>query len=95
MVPDTFFCPIERLRPCKCGGSRGCDDEPVLRGARTSPPPAVLASHSGLRVTRGIGRAGDAHDHGPTGQSGEGALGGYVFHYPTLEPALRAIVAKG
>ena len=21
--------------------------------------------------------------------------GGYVFHYPTLEPALRAIVAKG
>ncbi len=45
----------KRLRPRQCGGSRTCDDEPVLRRARASPPPAILDSRAGLRAVRGTG----------------------------------------
>ena len=85
----------ECLWPSQCCGSRSCDDELVLRGARTSAPPAVLASRARLRVALALGELGTLMTTGQRVSPAKALSGGYVFHYPTLEPALRAIVTKG
>jgi hypothetical protein len=60
----------------------------VLHRPSWLPVPAFV-----LRVA--LGELGTLMTTGQRVNPAKALSGGYVFHYPTLEPALRAIVAKG
>jgi uncharacterized protein len=49
----------------------------------------------GFALHVALGELGTLMTMGQRVNPGKAFSGGYVFHYPTLEPALRAIVAKG
>jgi NAD dependent epimerase/dehydratase family enzyme len=49
----------------------------------------------GLALQMAMGAPGTLMTTGQRVSPAKALAGGYVFHYPTLEPALRAILTKG
>jgi NAD dependent epimerase/dehydratase family enzyme len=49
----------------------------------------------GFALHLALGELGTLMTTGQRVNPAKALAGGYVFHYPTLEPALRAILTKG
>ena len=81
-------------RVFKRSSSRGCDDEPVLQHARTRFHRPSWLPVPGFALGMALGELGTLMTTGQRVTPAKALSKGYVFHYPKLETALRAILVK-
>ena len=89
LTTQTVSGPVNAVAPDAVTMKRFCDTVgKVMRRPLWLPIP-------GLALRLALGELGTLMTTGQRVDPAKALAGGYVFRYPTLEPTLRAIVAKG